>query len=229
MQFKIITPQVLKSCLSNLLMNNYSKTYEEFRKFVNLEITEEQFEELKKKEITIEEIKEIISKTSVDEEKEVEQMKSIWNEKRQDIISTMNEITKLSISDYEITCYVDPYQKGGYYGEDNITVGTYKNPEDVLFVIAHELFHIFYWRKLVELKITKSRMGNESIKELELAETTVHLITVEDKMRDHWKNIEIEIYPELEDLYGQLKPLWDENSFEVYLKKSYGLIENETE
>tara|TARA_B100002003_G_scaffold250150_1_gene288522 strand:- start:935 stop:1624 length:690 start_codon:yes stop_codon:yes gene_type:complete len=228
MRFKIITPEVLKSCLSNLLMNNYSKTYEQFSKFVNLEISEDEFEEFKKREITLDEIKEIISKTFVDEEKEVERMRTIWNEKGQEIISTMNEITKLLISDDEITCYVDPYQKGGYYGEDNITVGTYKNPEDVLFVIAHELFHIFYWRKLAELEITKSTMGTESPQEWELAETTVHLITTEDKMREYWKGIEIEIYPELEDLYNLVENIWNENSFEVYLKKSYDFIENGT-
>ncbi len=209
-------------------MNNYSKTYEEFSKFVNLEISKSEFEEFKKREITFDEIKKIISKTSADEEKEVERIKNIWNEKGKNIIATMNEILKLSISDEEITCYVDPYQKGGYYGEDNIAVGTYKNPEDVLFVVAHELFHIFYWRKLAELEVTKSTMGTESIKEWELAETTVHLITTEDKMREYWKNIEIEIYPELEDLYERIKNIWSENSFEVYLKKSYDLIENET-
>jgi len=226
MQFEIITPEVLKSCLSNLLMNNYNRTYEQFSKFVNLEISKEQFEEFKKREMTLEEIKEIISKTSVDEKNEVKRIEIIWNEKREDIISAMNEISNLGISDEGITCYVDPYQKGGYYGEDNITVGAYKNPEDVLFVISHELFHVFYWRKLAELKITKSTIGNESPKEWELAETTVHLITTEDKVRKYWRNIEIEIYPELEDLYKQVKNIWNENSFEDYLKKTYKLIEN---
>jgi Zn-dependent peptidase ImmA (M78 family) len=209
-------------------MNNYSKTYEQFSKFVNLEISEKKFEEFKKRKITTDEINKIISKTSVDKEKEVEQMKNIWNEKEKEIISTMNELSGLKINSKKIICYIDPYQKGGYYGEDNITVGTYKNPEDILFVIAHELFHVFYWRKLAELELTKSTMGNESIKEWELAEVTVHLITTEDKMREHWKNIEIEIYPEIEHLYNKVKDIWENNSFEVYLKKSYGLIEDGT-
>jgi|TARA_Y100000310_G_scaffold312933_1_gene360747 hypothetical protein len=227
MQFRIITPNVLRYCLSKLLRDNYSKTYKQFDKFVNLEISEKKFKKFKKRDITTEEIVKIISKTSVDEEKEVGRMKNIWNEKEKKIISTMNELFDLKITSEKIVCYVDPYQKGGYYGKDNITVGTYKNPEDVLFVIAHELFHIFYWRKLAKLGITKSKMGNESIKEWELAEVTNHLMATEDKMRTYWKNIEIEIYPEIEHLYGEVKDFWKNNPFETYLKKSYELIKND--
>jgi len=227
MQFRIITPEVLKSCLSNLMMNNHSKTYEQFRKFVNLDISESEFEEFKKREITTGEINEILSKTFIDEEKEIEKMKNIWNEKEKEIIATMNELSGLKINSKGITCYVDPYQKSGYYGEDNITVGTYKNPQDILFVIAHELFHVFYWKKLLELKLTKSSMGNESLKEWELAEVTVHLITTENKMMEFWKDIEIEIYPEAKVLYNKVKDIWKNSSLEVYLTKSYKLIEND--
>jgi len=228
MQFKIITPEILKSCLSNLLMNNYSKPYNQFCESVNLEITEEQFEEFKVRKISFEEINQIISQTKINEIEEVKRLEMIWKEKEKEIISTMNKLSKLNISTENITCYVDPYQKGGYYGEDNITVGNYRNPEDVLFVIAHELFHIFYWRKLIKLNITKSTMGNESPMEWEIAETTVHLIATEQKMREFWKNIEIEIYPEIKEMYGKLKNIWEENSFEDYLTQAYLLLKNDS-
>jgi hypothetical protein len=221
MRFKIITKEILRNCLSNLLRNKYNKTYEEFSKFINLNINEEQFEEFKTREITSEEINQIVLNTKVDEEKEVERVKNIWNKSEKEIIKTINEITNITIESKNITCYVDPYQKGGYYGEDNITVGTYKNPEDVLFVIAHELFHVFYWKKLDELKITESKMGNEKYSEWCLAETTVHLLQVEPKMREFWKTIKIEIYPELKEDYDKFKEIWENNSFENYLKECY--------
>lgn len=224
MRFKIITPEILRSCLSGLLINNYNKEYSQFCKFVKLEITRDQFEEFKKREITLREIEEIISKTGLDGEKEVSRLQNIWNVSEKDIVSTMNKISGLSISVAEITCYVDPYQKGGYYGEDNIVVGTYENPEDILFVISHELFHIFYWRKLAELEITKSTMGNESASEWELAEVTVHLITTEPEMRNFWKNIKIEVYPEIEEMYKKVKYVWEKNTFNDYLKEAYTLL-----
>ena len=227
MQFKIIPPEVLRSCLSNLLMNDYRKTYEHFIEFVNFKITKDQFEEFKKRKITIEEITRIISRTRVNEKEEVERVKIIWNKKEEKIVSAMNELCGLPISTDKIACYVDPYQKGGYYGEDSITVGNYSNPEDILFVITHELFHIFYWMKLAELKITKSTMGKESSKEWMLAEASVHLITTEPTMRRYWKDIKIETYPEIKDMYEKVKSIWAENSFENYLKKSYELLEND--
>ena len=228
MQFKIITNEVLKECLSNFLMNNYRKSYLDFKKFVKLNISEEEFEEFKKRKITDKEIIEIISKTRVDSYGEVERIKSIWNKKEEEIVKIMNEITRTGIDARGITCYVDPYQNGGYYGKDNITVGTYKNPEDVLFVIAHELFHVFYWRKLAEMKLTESVMGKEKLFEWELAEVTVHLLTTESKMRNFWQNIEIEVYPEIEKALKKVNIIWKENSFENYLEKAYKLLENGT-
>src|SRR3989338_1032608 len=179
MQFKIITNQVLRECLSNLLMNNYSKSYDEFRKLVKLEISKEQFEEYKTKEITSEEMAEILNKKEIDTKDEAERIRDIWNEKEKEIIVIISKITGIKIDTENIICYVDPYQNGGYYEEDNITVGTYKNPEDVLFVISHELFHVFYWRKLAELKITESVMGKEEFYEWQLAEAVVHILTTD--------------------------------------------------
>jgi hypothetical protein len=224
MKFKPINPKILRSCLSNLLMNNYKKTYEEFTKFVKLKITKDEFEDFKKRKITSPEIKKIISRNNDSNKDEINRIRKIWNEKEDQIISKINEIIDLNISADEITCYVDPYQSGGYYGESNITVGTFENPEDVLFVISHELIHIFYWRKIIQLKLTKSRPGKETKREWELSEITDHLITTEPQLREFWNNIEIEIYPELKDFCPEMKKLWDENSFEDYLRKAYKLL-----
>lgn len=221
MQFKIITNQVLRECLSNLLMKNYSKSYDDFRKFVKLEISEEKFEEFKKREITEEELAKIIEETLIDTEGEVERLKKIWNEKENEIVETINEITGVGVDTTEITCFVDPYQNGGYYGEDNINVGTYKNPEDVLFVTAHELFHIFYWRKLAELKITESAMGKEEFYEWQLAEAVVHILTTDERMKKFWMNIEIDPYPEIEEMLAKLKKIWKEKPFDDFLKDAY--------
>ncbi|MBS3074008.1 hypothetical protein J4447_00980 [Candidatus Pacearchaeota archaeon] len=223
MQFKIITNQVLRECLSNLLMNNYSKSYEDFRKFVKLEISEERFEEFKKREITKEELAEIIEKTSIDTEGVVERVKNIWNGKEKEIVDTMNNITCIGIDINEITCYVDPYQNGGYYGEDNIMVGVYENPEDELFVIAHELFHVFYWRRLAELSITKSVMGKEEFYEWQLAEAVVHLLTTDERMRKFWRNIKIDPYPEIKGILTEIGKIWKEKPFDEFLKQIYKL------
>lgn len=229
MQFKIITNEVLRECLSNLLMNNYNKSYQDFRKFVKLEIleiSEKQFEEFKTRKISEDEIREIILKAKINVKGEVERIKSIWDEKEKDILKTMNKITGIGAETKEIICYIDPYQNGGYYGENNITVGTYKNPEDILFVTAHELFHIFYWRKVSELNLTKSIVGKEKFFEWQLAEAAVHLLTIEPKMRKFWKTIEIDPYPEIEETLSKIKKIWEDNSFNDFLKKSYELLRN---
>ena len=49
----------------------------------------------------------------------------------------------------KIVCYIDDSTANGYYWSRTITLGvkggvTY---DDILMVIAHELFHIYYWRK----------------------------------------------------------------------------------
>ena len=105
MQFKIITNQVLRECLSNLLMNNYSKSYDEFRKLVKLEISKEQFEEYKTKEITSEEMAEILNKKEIDTKDEAERIRDIWNEKEKEIIVIISKITGIKIDTENIICY----------------------------------------------------------------------------------------------------------------------------
>ena len=144
MQFKIISNEVLRECLSNYIKHP-NRTYESFSKFVKLNISKEKFEEYKVGEITLGDIKNIVSGVNINTEKEVGRIKLIWGKKEEEILKTMNNLTGLSITSKDIICYIDPYQRGGYYGEDNITVGTFSNSKDVMFVIAHELFHIFYW------------------------------------------------------------------------------------
>lgn len=224
MQFKIINNDMLKEGISNLLMNNYKKSYSDFKKFVKLEVYEHEFEEFKKRKITDKEIADIISRKNIDFVGEIERIRFIWNGKEKKIINEIKEITGINISTNKITCYIDPYQNGGYYGEDHITVGTYKNPEDVLFVISHELFHVFYWRKLAELNLTKSVMGKEKLYEWELAEATVHLLTTDSRMRIFWPTIDIEVYPEIENALNKIKNIWTDYSFKEYLIKSYKLL-----
>jgi hypothetical protein len=205
---------------------NKKKSYAGFKRCVKLDISEIKFNEFKKRKITEEEIKNVISTSEINSEGEVKRIKSIWNEKEKAILKTIKEITNININTEKITCYVNPYQNGGYYGEDNITVGAYKNPEDLLFVTAHELFHVFYWKKLAELQLTKSVMGKETLPEWKLAEATVHLLTSESSLKRFWPHDETEPYPEIEDLLKKVKPLWKNNSFEDYLKESYKLIKN---
>jgi Zn-dependent peptidase ImmA (M78 family) len=224
MQFEIISLEVLKRCLSNLLMRDYKKSYSEFRKFAKLEISEKEFEEFKKREITDKEIREIVLRKKIDSASEVERLKAIWDEKEEEIIKVVKEITGLDIETKDIICDVDPYQNGGYFGESNITVGAYKNPEDVLFVITHELFHVFYWKNLAKLNLTNSTMGKEKLSEWEIAEATAHLLTTEQKLRKFWPTIAIEPYPEIEETLKKVENIWRTNSFEDYLSKAYELI-----
>ncbi len=207
-------------------MNNYKKDYSDFRRFVNLEINEDEFSEFKKRKITEEEICEIVRRADINPANEVERIKKIWNEKEKEIVAEINKLTGLKINPKNILCCIDPYQKGGYYGEDNITVGTYKNPEDVLFVIAHELFHIFYWRKIKELGITESVLGKEEIWEWELAEVTVHLLQTESSIRKFWQTINIEMSPQFEEICKIVKDIWKKNSFSEFLTKSYSVLRN---
>src|SRR3989344_6858734 len=224
MQFKLINNSMLKEGISNLLMNNYKKSYSYFKKFVKLEISEQEFEEFKKREITNKEIAEILSRKNINSWGEVGRIKPIWNGNEKEIIKEIKEITDINVDTDKITCYIDPYQNGGYYGEDHITVGAYKNPEDILFVISHELFHVFYWRKLAELNLTKSVMGKEKLYEWELAEATVHLLTTDSRMRIFWPTIEIEAYFEIEETLNKIKNIWADYSFKEYLIKSCELL-----
>lgn len=226
MRFKIITNDVLRSYLSGLVKGYKKQNYKEFSKFSNLKISEEQFEDFKKREITIEEVNQIVGRNKA-VAGEVRRIRKIWEEREKEIIATINQLTNVGADTVGITCFIDPYTKGGYYGEDNITVGTYKDLEDVLFVIAHELFHVFYWKKLAELKITKSVMGSEELFEWELAEVTVHLLQTEDKMRAFWPTIEIEIYPEIKETENKVRELWRKNSLDSFLMKAYKLLKNE--
>ena len=214
MQFQLISTEVLKECLTNILNRNYP----EFVKNLKLEVSEKEFKEWKTKGINQNKLEELISKINTNKE-EINKTKSIWESKEKEIIKTIKRLTSIEINTKEIVCYIDPYQNGGYYGEDNITVGAYENPEDILFVITHELFHVFYWRKLKDLNLTKSSMGQESLAEWKLAEALVHLLTTHKKMKRFWLTIAIDAYPEIEETLKKIEPLWKKSKFDDFLRR----------
>ena len=150
-------------------------------------------------------------------------IKKGWNNQEKEILDQINKKTTIKISSNEIICFINTLDTNGYYGEDYITLGIIdKNTEKDIMVIAHELFHIFYWKKLKEQGLFKEEIGKERKVEWELSEVTVYLL--QKDLQFLWPNIEIRLYPETKELYEKVKDIWKNNSFEDYLIKSYEII-----
>jgi len=226
MQFKIISIKILTECISNWFTTQ-NGTFEQFNKFAKLQMSEEQFNRFKVKGISANDIRKLISNTSINEKDEIERIAVCWNNSEKLILSKIKKLTGLTIETGNISCYVDPYQNGGYYGVDNITVGAYKNPEDILFVITHELFHIFYWKEMHKLNITNSTLGTEPRFEWLLAEATVAFVLADPEMLQFWVAGSAE--PDIELACNKIKKYWTTSDFENYLKKSYELLQHDTQ
>lgn len=183
--------------------------------------------------ISKEELKESLSQREisllVNKDRNVEEdlvrIKKSWENKESGILNEIRKRTHIEISTKEITCFLNPYNTDGFYGENKIILGLVDlNTETDLMVIAHELFHIFYWRKVKEMGLSKSNLGEEESWEWCLAEVTVFFL--QRDLQKLWPDTKIEIYPETKEVYEKVKDFWESESFENYLTKSYKLLEN---
>ncbi len=229
MKFETIPFENVKEVLSNYLMKFYHGNFEGLKKHIFLNIPKSLYNELKNRPIGDKELRELLSKFDNDlAEKEILKIERLWKENEKKILEEIKNLTGLSISTESISCRINPYTNHGFYGENNISLGIGGGitEDDSLMVISHELFHIFYWRRLHELKITRSELGKEEIWEWALAEVTNYLLQREDSMIKFWPTSKHVLYPQIKEVYDKTSPLWKKENFDDYLIKSYELLRN---
>lgn len=163
------------------------------------------------------------------EKKEVENISKIWSRKESKIIREINKTTGLSLTTDKIICYLDDSTTHGYYGGRTVTLGVKGkiSRDDALMVIAHELFHIFYWRKIKKMKLTKSYPGKESKEEWKLAEVAAFLLTNESSLKKYWPKAQVYLYPEIKDVFVKVKRFWKVGDVDGFVRKAYEVINTE--
>ncbi len=156
----------------------------------------------------------------------VRKVRMLWEGKESEILDNIKQITGLNMDTKNIICYIDNQTTNGYYGSRTITLGVKGriNKDDTLMVISHELFHIYYWRKIKRMKLTNSSPGNESKEEWKLAEVTAFLLTNESSLKKNWPNAKVYLYPEIKDIYKKVKKFWKKEDIEYFLTNSYKKI-----
>jgi Zn-dependent peptidase ImmA (M78 family) len=156
----------------------------------------------------------------------IRKIKTPWGEREKGILDNINQITGLSINTEKIICYIDNKTTHGFYGSRTIYLGVKGGitKDDALMVISHELFHVFYWRKIKKMKLTTSSPGNESKIEWKLAEVAAFLLTNESLIRKNWPNAKVYLYPEIKEVYKKVKKFWKKGNIGYFLVNSYKTI-----
>ncbi|OGJ18236.1 hypothetical protein A3K73_00355 [Candidatus Pacearchaeota archaeon RBG_13_36_9] len=160
-------------------------------------------------------------------------IKKSWQENELEILNKMRQISGIDISSDKITCYIDHSTSHGYYGSRTIFLGIKNGTknrikmDDALMVISHELFHIYYWRELKKMGLTKSVPGTESKEEWKLAETAAFLLTCEPSLKKIWPSAEVYLYPEIKGVYNKVKKFWKKGDLDYFLVNSYKKIKKE--
>lgn len=229
MKFETISFESIKESLSNYLMKFYHGKFEGLKGHIFLDISEGLYNKLKKRPIKDEELRKLLYKFGNNStEKEISKIENLWEGNEKEILKEIKSLTGLSISTENIVCRINPYTSHGFYGENNISLGIGGGitGDDSLMIISHELFHIFYWRRLHELKITQSELGKEESWEWALAEVTDYLLQKEDSMIGFWPTSKHILYPEIKETYNKVIHLWKKENFDNYLIKSYEILRN---
>lgn len=158
--------------------------------------------------------------------KEVRNISKFWQKNELKILTDIKQITGGFISTEKIICRIDNSTTHGSYGSRTIFLGTKGgiDKEDILMVISHELFHIYYWKKIKEMKLTTSSPGNESKEEWKLAEVAAFLLINEPSLKNNWPNANVYLYPEIKDIYKKVKNFWKKGNIEYFLVNSYKKI-----
>jgi len=149
-----------------------------------------------------------------------------WNRHEKKILEKVYNLTGMRLETKHITCYLDASTPHGMYGHRTIYLGTRGGliKDDILMVIAHELFHIFYWRKIKKDGLTKSELGKETRNEWKLAEVTAYLVTNEPLLRKIWPTARVYLYPEIKEIYKMVKKFWRKRDFNFFLQNAYAKI-----
>ena len=161
------------------------------------------------------------------EKKEIRRIQGIWSKNELKIIKEINTITGLTLDTDRIICYLDSSTTHGCYGSRTIFLGIKGGigKDDALMVIAHELFHIYSWRKIKKMGLTKSSPGNESKEEWKLAEVTAFLLTNEPSLKKYWPKAKVYLYPEIKGVFVKVKKFWKIGNIEYFLRNSYKAID----
>jgi hypothetical protein len=225
--FKRITKEKLRENLSDFLMHHYYKDFKELKKFIFLDIDKNLFEKLRIRPVTKNEIEELINRFEEDKcsnNSKIAKIKQAWKENEKEILDNIKRLTNIKISTKEIVCYFDPYTNLGFYGKGNISISVKGEINSILMIITHELFHIFYWKKLKGMGLTQNDPENAEAWEWELSEVTVYLLLKDKSLLKFWPNVKMELYPEVEKTYEKVREIWRKNDFENYLIKSYQVL-----
>lgn len=220
MLFKIISIDKAKQNVIDFVRFHYHEDFKNLKDFIKLDINKELFLEIKKglkksEDELLQLLKEAKKYIERDRIKEIEKL---WKENEREIILTIKDITGIEISTENITCYFDPFTKLGFYGEKHVCISSKIEMKNVLFVIAHELFHIFYFKKIKELSL---KIDQE--KEWNLSEIAVYLLQEDGRLKKFWPKSENCLYPELKNMYEKVKNYWN-LGFDNFLFKSYDSI-----
>ncbi len=227
MIFKIITPERLKDNLTDFIRSHYRDSFQNLKKHIFLNIDQELFQKFKKKEITEEEIKKLISDFEISNKSlkmKLENVKKQWRKNKKTILKNIKKVTNIDIFPKNIICYIDPYTNLGFYGEDYISVSIKQNISTILMIITHEIFHIFYWKKIKKLGLSKDVPEKSTEEEWKLSEIVVYIVLTEESLSKLWPEAYMNLYPELQELYPSLYPLWQKYDFDNFLIKSYDIL-----
>ena len=225
MQFKIIPQKILCINLNDFLMNHYSHSFEQLKNFVFLDISLERFNSLKAgQRLKLSEILELTKKFNIGNiGKKTEILKKAWSENENLIFREIKSRTNLNLSTDKMICYLDPYTRLGFYSEGkSITISSELPIKDSLMVITHEIFHICYWNKVFELGLSDRK--NLKKFEWDLSEVTVYFLLKERNFNKFWSNININLYPNIIEVYEKVKNIWPDSTFDNYLLNSYRLL-----
>jgi len=220
MKFKKVNTDYLTANINNFLIEHYYGKFTEIKKFILLGLSEKRFKEIKNKPISKKEVRELVKKFSVSKtSKRINQIKLLWNHNEKQILEKIAKITNINISTRGLICYIDPYTNLGFYNDKSITIISNMNDSDLLFIISHELFHIFYGRKMKKMKL------NEKSWSWDLSEVVVYLLQKDRVFDKYWDNRKTKLYPQIKKVYGKVKVFWS-LPFEKFLINSAKVLGN---
>ncbi|MHA1660244.1 MAG: hypothetical protein ACTSUT_14125 [Promethearchaeota archaeon] len=151
---------------------------------------------------------------------DLQKLSRLWKQKENQIFNEFERITNIKMENKNYTIYLGVLVNFGTYNtKTNSVIVPYRlnKMDEILYIVAHEIFHIYYFNTICKDNLTKNGYSSWLLSE-------IVVVLVSNEMKGIWGE-KIPFLEETKEFVENIIPLWDNRtSFQEFIENSLNVI-----